>query len=280
MGFFASRLTVRCLILSMGLMSAGSASAGTALLFDLGAELGGDRLLTLNYLDGSHYEISAGKGLVLNLGVAVSPFFGEFSEHNFEIQPTVGIKYDAPRPMADQNVNYYRWPLELLGMYRYVPWNFRLGGGLTYNMGNVLKASGTLLSAEYKYKNALGYVIQADWTSSHYVGLALRYTKISYDPDFTGGTRAKADSVGIIVTFRLDLFGTEARDVSESTADRKRFDEYQEYPQQPKLYEAPKEEPYPQAQPPKRKKARARTRTKTPVGVEKGATLRLPASSP
>ncbi len=160
-----------------------SQAAKISPLIGAGIEFGGDKLVDVTYTDGSKSGIEAGRGLLLVGGVVVNLF--ETTPHTFETQASVGIKWTSTKEATNGSVDFFRWPIELLGFYRNTENNFRLGGGPVYQFGNELKGSKDAAIASSKFKNAVGLVIEGDYFvgSRKNMGLGLRFTSIKYQAE-------------------------------------------------------------------------------------------------
>lgn len=193
---------MKTLILLFGifLLPFASNAAKVSPLFAGALEFGGDKLVDVTYSDGSKSNIEAGRGIILAGGAVVN--FTETTPHTFEVQGTFGIKWTSTKQATNGEVDFYRWPLELLSFYRNTENNFRLGGGVTYQLGNELKGSKDASAISTKLKNALGFVVQGDYFigAASNMALGLRYTTIQYETENFGGS-ASGNSFGLSFTY-------------------------------------------------------------------------------
>lgn len=154
---------------------AGPVSASLHLVLPIGFQVGGDTLLKLTYTDGSTQDIDAGSAVLLAAGGLLD--VGD-ETHALQIQATIGYNYTGAEA-SNGSVTWQRWPVELLTFYEYRPAHLRIGGGLQYQFGVSLGASGTRGSASVDFDNALGKVVQAEWLMT-YLSVYARYTLIHY----------------------------------------------------------------------------------------------------
>jgi len=189
------------LALLMGLLGAPSAEAVQVQgLLGMGIEFGGEKLLTLQYSDGSTSSLQSGRGLMLTAGAILQAF--EQGDHSLEVQGSVGLKYGTVKEASNQSVSFTRFPLELLGFYHYAPARLRLGGGMAYHLSPSISADGELSNAEVDMNNALGAIIQADYALSAQLLLGVRYTLMKYEITASGATSdIDANCFGINLSF-------------------------------------------------------------------------------
>ena len=96
-------------------------------------------------------------------------------------------------------MTWSRWPIDALLFYR-LP-SMRLGGGLTYHINPELTGSGVVGNVFDKFDNALGFILQADYSISERHHIGVRYTGIEYKlntPGFQG--TAKSNGLGLVFT--------------------------------------------------------------------------------
>jgi hypothetical protein len=162
-------------------------------LLGVGAEFGGDRLLSVTYSDGSTSDILAGQGLTLFGGVAVSDLLA-FGPIAIDLQGTVGVKYSTIQEATNANANFFRFPLELLA---YARWKgLRIGLGPAYHFANSFSGSGALAGYSFSLDNALGLTVQIDYLFLRHWGVGARYTSISYQPELAGATQKSGSNFG------------------------------------------------------------------------------------
>jgi hypothetical protein len=166
-------------------------------LFTSAIEFGGDKIVDVTYSDGSTSNIEAGRGLLLGGGLLFD--LSSASPHRFEGQATLAIKWTGTKAASNGEVDWYRFPIELLGFYHNEEKNFRVGAGLTYQVGNEVKGTQAVAGAAMKFDNATGYVIEADY----FVGqeknavIGARYTGISYKAQTSDAATINGNSFGV-----------------------------------------------------------------------------------
>lgn len=92
----------------------------------LGADFGGDTLVTVTFTDGSSETVKAHEGLSMGAGVS---FLNEAK--SFEVEATIAYKFNMVNA-TNGDVTWSRFPLDVVAFYRVS--RARIGGGLTYHM--------------------------------------------------------------------------------------------------------------------------------------------------
>lgn len=179
---------VSCMIVSF------QASANTSPLIAIGADFGGDKIVDVTYSDGSKSSIEAGRGLLLSFGALIG-----LSE-SFETQASVGIKWTSTKKATNGQVDFSRFPAELLLFYRVG--DFRIGGGATYHFNNKVKGTKEAAVISGDFENAVGYIGQADYFfgAAKNIGFGAKYTAIEYEPK-NSDTKVDANSFGLTFTY-------------------------------------------------------------------------------
>ncbi len=188
-------MIVRRLGISGGaLLFAAIATPATALdssfHFKIGYETGGDTLVTVVFVGGETDKIKANEGFLLGAGVSMLN-----ATKDVETEVALSYKFDVITG-SNGEVTFSRLPLDALVFYR-LP-SVRLGGGVTYHLNPDLDGSGVASPFDTSFKNALGFVLQADWRLTEKMNLGLRYTILDYEVESTG---AKIDSNGLGIVF-------------------------------------------------------------------------------
>ncbi len=160
-------------------------------MFKVGADFGGDELVTVVFTNGDTRTIHANDGLFLGGGVSILN-----DEKDLEAEIALSFKFDTINA-SNGEVTWSRWPLDALLFYR-MP-SLRLGGGLTYHINPELKGSGAVGNIFDKFDNALGIILQADYSISERHHIGVRYTSIEYKLNAPGlqGT-AKSNGFGLV----------------------------------------------------------------------------------
>jgi len=181
---------LRALVLSVACAGALAAQAAEIRpLLKAGYDFGGDKMVTVFFVDGSSRTIKANEGLYLGGGVAIVN-----DARNLEFHVTLAYKFQMINA-SNGDVEWSRVPLEALAFYRFE--KVRLGGGLAYHLDPRLEGSGVIGGLDVKFKNSPGTVLQADWRITDAMALGLRYTILKYEVDgpFSGST--KSDGLGV-----------------------------------------------------------------------------------
>lgn len=166
-------------------------------IFTSAIEFGGDKLIDVTYTDGSKSNIEAGRGIILAGGAVIN--LTETTPHTFELQTTFGIKWTSTKQATNGEVDWFRWPLEVMSFYRNTEKDFRGGAGIVYQFGNELKGSKEASNASTKFDNSTGLVVEGDYFfgPEKNMMIGLRYTAISYKPLITGASSVSGNSVGV-----------------------------------------------------------------------------------
>jgi len=176
---------------------ASSSSAPLHGLFRFGLEHGGERVVEFEYQDGSTPDVVAGGGLLLQLGGTLRAF--QRNGHALDAQATAGLKWRTIPPANNQDANWLRFPVEGLLFYR-APAGFRVGGGATVHLRNVLAASGEVLNDRVEFRNTPGFVAQAEYLRDN-LAFDLRYTAMTYEIASGGSGTVGASSIGVGMSF-------------------------------------------------------------------------------
>jgi hypothetical protein len=162
-------------------------------------EFGGDDLAEVTYSDGSKSKIEAGRGFLFFGGARLN--VSNTTPHAFDAQASVGMKWAGTKQASNGEVDFFRWPIELLSFYRNTEKNFRLGGGFVYQIGNETRGSKAASAASMKLKNTTGVVLQGDYLTAPEGGIAvgIRYTFVRYEAR-SGGLSVDGDSLGFQIT--------------------------------------------------------------------------------
>lgn len=178
----------------------------------LAYEWGGKRLVGATYTDGSDSDISSGGGFIISGGGLLELY--NSNSHAFELEGTLGIKWDSIKEASNAEADWTRFPLELLAVYKNTDKNMRLAIGPVYQFGNKLDGTGDASFITTSFKNTQGMIFEAAylWGDKKNAAVGLRRTTIEYSPK-TGGPSVDGSSWGIVLTF----FGVDDKDVPKAT---------------------------------------------------------------
>lgn len=167
----------------------------------LGLDAGGEKIVDANY-SGSHYELSAGSGVSLLLGLITD--LSETRPHSFELQTLIGLKSSNKSVSNSGSVKWNRYPFEILSFYKNMDNRWRMGLGAVYQFSNELEGKDQAAGASMKFKNSLGSVIQFDYFLDDFysASFGLKYTQISYSPESPGLNSISSNTWGM----NLNLF--------------------------------------------------------------------------
>ena len=161
---------------------------------------GGDHLFLGKYSDGTKVDVTAGGGLLVNLGV----------NHKFNsslnLQTTLGLHTDGTLA-TNGNASFTRFPLEVMGFYQFND-QYRIGAGARKSLAAKLSTSGVATyqpSAEFNA--SVGQVIELQYLlgkpnkkSNAKTAVNFRYVKETYT-EKTYGIKVKGNHVGVGVVF-------------------------------------------------------------------------------
>lgn len=149
-------------------------------------EMGGDRIATVQFEDGSEQHVVSGQGGTFAVGARVRPSY----ESPFAVRLTGGVKYMTTKA-TNADIYLLRIPLELVGTYDVTP-DVHVGGGFVYHTG--LKFHGGGIGEDIDFKDAAGGTVEAGWR-----WISLAYTRINYTDEF--GNRYDASNAGLVFTY-------------------------------------------------------------------------------
>jgi hypothetical protein len=150
-----------------------------ALVLTLGAQFGGEELVSASWSDGGTSTLNAGDALSISVGAILEPWGGDF--HVLQLQSTVGYNYTS-LDASNASAKLTQVPVELLAFYRYRPAPFRIGGGLQFQIGASFESEGLGLVSPVSFGDAVGFVVQVDWVPYEFLTVYGRYTALSYSP--------------------------------------------------------------------------------------------------
>jgi hypothetical protein len=143
----------------------------------LGGDYGGDKVLELEYTDGSSPDVQAGGGILFSGGAAMQLL--SFADQALDVQASVGVKYRTIPEASNQSLTWMRFPVEGLLMYR-APMGLRAGGGVSMHFGNRIEAEGAAVDGKIEFKTTPGYVVQTGYGRGPWA-IDLRYTLMKYE---------------------------------------------------------------------------------------------------
>ena len=158
-----------------------------------GFDLGGDTMVSVVFTNGETSTIKANEGFYLGGGLAVID-----DARNLEYHLTLAYKI-AVMSAENGDLEFTRVPLEALVFYRFP--KVRVGGGLTYHLNPELEGSGVASAVDVKFKNALGFVLQADYLIWRGLAAGVRYTFLEYEAKGDATGTAKSNGLGLTVSY-------------------------------------------------------------------------------
>ncbi|HEX9810683.1 MAG TPA: outer membrane beta-barrel protein [Burkholderiales bacterium] len=163
----------------------------TKFAYRLGYDTGGDTFIAASFSGGGTDKIKANQGFFFGGGASIV-------NDAKDIETEITLSYKVDEIVASNgDFSWTRWPVEALLFYRWP--TVRLGGGLTYHLNPHFEGSALGISVNSSFKNALGFVLQADWRLVETVNLGLRYTTLDYELEGSG-VKFNSDGFGIVLS--------------------------------------------------------------------------------
>ncbi|OGI64710.1 MAG: hypothetical protein A2W18_06805 [Candidatus Muproteobacteria bacterium RBG_16_60_9] len=163
----------------------------TKFAYRLGYDTGGDTFIAASFSGGGTDKIKANQGFFFGGGASIV-------NDAKDIETEITLSYKVDEIVASNgDFSWTRWPVEALLFYRWP--TVRLGGGLTYHLNPHFEGSALGISVDSSFKNALGFVLQADWRLAERVNLGLRYTTLDYELEGSG-VKFNSDGFGIVLS--------------------------------------------------------------------------------
>ncbi len=192
------------------LVAALAAVPASATQFELGGGLdldfnaGADKLVALQFSDGSTQDIRAGNGVTIKAGGGAI-FFGP-QRHRLETTLTIGLKYSTMEPTSNADLSFVRVPVELLAFYRNDDWHFRVGGGTALYLVNSLSGSGAASAIDATFDPAFAGIVEADFVWKGFFA-GLRYTALQLHLP-SANTDVAANTIGVSLGYFYHFPGT------------------------------------------------------------------------
>lgn len=166
-------LAIAALSLSASLPAfAGTYDNSGHFLMGMGLTFGGDTLYTAHFTDGSSRNVSSGR---------LVHFYGGYDyrfDNRMSVQTTLGYHFDNISA-KNGDISFSRYPLEVLGYYGPTD-SFRIGAGFRYAMNPKVSSSGEASGNNRSFKDAAGFVVEAEYLFSPQVGLKVRAVNEKY----------------------------------------------------------------------------------------------------
>jgi hypothetical protein len=138
---------------------------------------GGEKLVEMEYTDGSSDSVSAGAGIGFGAGLRQSV------AEQVSIEGRLGYLSDTASGKdgfgRTVEFTFSTLPVDILAHYE--AGKHSIGGGLTYHMNPSLDIDGT----EFEFDNAMGTLIEYQYSWSPKAALSVKYQNISYDYEGT-----------------------------------------------------------------------------------------------
>lgn len=157
--------------------------------YKVGADFGGDTLVTVLFTNGESENIKSNEGLSLGGGISLVS-----DDKKIETEISLSYKFNMINA-SNGDVTWSRWPVDVLTFYRWPA--VRVGAGITYHLNPELDGSGVASGINVDFKNSLGFALQSDWRITEKMNLGLRYTILDYETK-NGGGSVDANGFGIV----------------------------------------------------------------------------------
>ncbi|MBD3792875.1 MAG: hypothetical protein IE889_01775 [Campylobacterales bacterium] len=182
-------------LLALSLLVSFSTADNIRPLLQFAWEGGGDELVTIQHDHESDYTIKAGDGIAFEAGMAI-----DNPMSNLELQFLAGYKFDSDSA-SNGDITWSMVPLTALAMFKVQDW--KLGGGVTYHMNPELDGRFDNDSINYKFDDALGAMVQIQYSPIDVFSIGLRGTAIQYKLTSDTSQTADGTSIGIVGTFKF-----------------------------------------------------------------------------
>ena len=159
----------------------------------LGFDFGGDKLDTAYYVSGKEQKITAGAGLIAEVGGAIG--LGS----SMDTQLSVGYKIDNAEA-SNGNLKFKRVYFNALGVYSFG--KYSAGAGVTYHLNPMLTGDGILNNTSVGFENAVGGIVQGGYSVSRQGTAGVRATFINYEAS-KGGKTVDGNAVGLFYTHKF-----------------------------------------------------------------------------
>ena len=143
-------------------------------LIEAGVHLGGNELIIENYSNGANDSAKGGGLFSFAMGGTKS-----FTK-NIDGQLSIGIRSDIINS-GDPEVTWVRYPLNAMLFYRKE--TYRIGLGLTAHLSPKVEGNGVANNISENYKDAIGGLLEVDFSINKTFLWGLRYTNIKYESD-------------------------------------------------------------------------------------------------
>jgi hypothetical protein len=179
------------LLLAAGHLSAQTApAAGTRFVIEGALEMGGDRLVEIEFTDGTTQTLAAGQGGTIGAGVVWRPA----RMPRASLLATAGFKF-VSNASENADIGITRFPLRLVGRYALNDaWS--VGAGVVRH--GTVNVNGDGFFADEAYTSNAGPTLELGWKA-----VALTYTKLTYTAET--GQAFDAGSIGVV--FRAEMKG-------------------------------------------------------------------------
>ena len=158
-------------------------ASGVRPFIGAGFTVGGEKIATVSYTDGTEKSVTAGGLLDLRAGVDY-----RFANSPVSIQGSIGYHVDDASA-KNGSVRFSRVPVELLVHY-FATESWKIGGGIRQSTGTALSASGEarVTIRDLKFTSSLAPLIEAEYLVSPKFGVKMRYVNEEYKIENTNST--------------------------------------------------------------------------------------------
>ena len=164
-------------------------------LVQIGIDLGGESALRGEESFDNRFEVNAGSGFNLDIGMAFRT--KETNKYLFT-NILLGYKYNQGS-LTNDHANISRISLSVLEVYN-ISKLFYLSAGLTGHLSPTIDAYNLDNAIHWKYDNALGIVLGMGYKYDKNISLGFKATFIDYESVKYGNTM-DADSLGMFINY-------------------------------------------------------------------------------
>lgn len=157
---------------------------------EFGLYAGGDQIAHATYTNGDTDSIDAGglMGFAAGLIIPITD--------SIESQISYEYRFDEINA-SNGDIEWTRFPLE--AKIFYAQEKYRIGAGYTQHMNPKIEGSG-VAAGRVEFKDASGYVIEANYRFNPQAYLGLKYTSIEYETNIST-IKTDGNSIGLIIGY-------------------------------------------------------------------------------
>lgn len=156
----------------------------------IGLSVGGHKINSVDYTDGSSSNISSGNGFILQAGLDWR------INESFSTQFSVGYQQAGTPEASNGDAYFSRIPVELL-FYYHPDQKWRFGVGAQFVESPKVNGSGAASYVSEDFKNTTGLIIEGEYFFTPHTSMKIRGVKESYTPTW-GGPSIDGSHVAVV----------------------------------------------------------------------------------